>query len=53
LADRSFRAGLQAAVWAVATTYLLSFVVFVIEAFRYTRAGVHPIDGDPISGAAR
>ena len=50
LADRSFRAGLQAAVWAVVTTYLLSFVVFVIEAFRYTRAGVHPIDGDPISG---
>ncbi|WP_262009203.1 hypothetical protein [Streptomyces sp. FIT100] len=50
LADRSLRAGLQTAVWAVVTTCLLSFTVYVIEASRYYQAGVHPIDGDPISG---
>lgn len=49
-ADHSFRAGLQAAVWAVAATCLPAFTVYVTEAFRYQRAGVHPIDGDPVSG---
>jgi hypothetical protein len=49
-ADRSFWAGLQAAVWTGVATCLLSFAVYVIEAFRYYQAGIHPIDGDPTSG---
>jgi hypothetical protein len=45
--DRSFGAGLQATVWTVVVTCLPGFVVYVIEAFRYQQAGIHPIDGDP------
>ncbi|GAA4440567.1 hypothetical protein [Phytohabitans houttuyneae] len=52
LADRSFWAGLQAAVWALVATCLLGFGVYLVETFRYWRAGVHPIDGDGIYGAA-
>lgn len=52
LADHSFRSGIQVAVWGVVTTCLLSFTVYVTEASRYSRAGVHPIDGDPLSGPA-
>ncbi|BCB83299.1 hypothetical protein [Phytohabitans suffuscus] len=50
VADRSFWAGLQAAVWTVLTACLLGFAVYVVEAFRYWRAGVHPIDGGGIYG---
>lgn len=50
LADRSFWAGLQAAVWTLVVTCMLGFAGYVVEAFRYWRAGVHPIDGDGISG---
>lgn len=47
---RSFRAGLQTTIWTVVVTCVLGFAVYVIETFRYQRAGVHPIDGDPVSG---
>jgi hypothetical protein len=48
LADRSLWAGLQATVWAVVFTGLLSFTVFVVEAARYARSsGVSIVDGDP------
>lgn len=50
--DRSFWAGLQAAVWTLVVTCMLGFAVYVVEAFRYWRAGVHPIDGDSIYGPA-
>ncbi|ACQ81433.1 hypothetical protein Bcav_3189 [Beutenbergia cavernae DSM 12333] len=50
LADRSIRAGLQGAVWALMATCLFGFAAYVVEASRYYRAGVHPIDGDPIAG---
>jgi hypothetical protein len=44
---KSFRAGLQAAVWTVMVTSLLSFAVFVVEAVRFGRAnGVSLVDGD-------
>jgi hypothetical protein len=52
MADRSFRAGLQTAVSAVVLACLLSFAVYVIEAVRYVRAGVHPIDGDALGPVA-
>jgi len=45
--DRSFRAGLQAAVWTVVVTCLLSFAVFVVETVRFGRAnGVSLLDGE-------
>jgi hypothetical protein len=47
-ADRSFQAGLQTAIRAAVLTCLLSFAVYVVEAVRYDRAGVHPIDGDAL-----
>jgi hypothetical protein len=48
--DRSVWAGLQTAVWGVLTTCQLSFAVYVVEAVRYGRSGLHPIDMDLMPG---
>lgn len=45
--DRSLRAGLQAAIWTVSMTCLLTFAVYVVEEVRFGRAnGVALLDGD-------
>jgi hypothetical protein len=49
--DRSFRAGLQATVWTVVMTFLLTFSVYVVEDVRFGRTtGVSLLDGDATGG---
>lgn len=51
--DRSFRAGLQAAIWTVVATFLLTFCTYVVEDARFGRAtGVSLLDGEA-TGAGR